>query len=114
MAHKAVIAHFHKACGQYVLKKTAHKFHDIQGHGAPPVAVRFSVTEPHRAIFNLDDAAVRDGHLEYVRRQIPDRLLAVAHSLTVDNEVLLPHVWINILQQADTLELIPKFGFEDR
>jgi len=44
--------------GQHVLKKTADKFNDIQGHGAPPVAFIFTVFEKDPSIFDFYDAAV--------------------------------------------------------
>ena len=55
---EAEIANFHETGWQYMLKEAPHKFHDIQAHGAPTVALKLSIFEKDPVILNFNDAAV--------------------------------------------------------
>lgn len=56
--HKAVITNLHKPSGQYMLKKTPYKFHDIYMHGSPAITAGFLVLEVDFTVLNFDNAAV--------------------------------------------------------
>jgi len=97
-----------------MLEKAPHKFHDIHYHGTPPVAVGLFVTEPHLPIFNLDDAAVRDGHFKDIGREIFYAVGAGADGLAVDHPVLIPNLVRDVGIEIALSHFIPEPGLEDR
>jgi hypothetical protein len=69
-----------------MLEKASHKLHDIQGHGAPPVAFRFFILEENLVIFHLEDTAVGDSDFEDVWREVFQTVRAYSYCLR-DKEI---------------------------
>jgi len=97
-----------------MLEKAPHKLHDIHYHGTPPVAVRLFISKKYLVIFDLDDAAVRDGHFKDIGREIFYAVGAGADGLAVDHPVLIPNLVRDVGIEIALSHFIPEPGLEDR
>jgi len=96
-----------------MLQETADEFHDVEGHGSQPGAFRLPVAKGNDSILHLDNAAVRDGHLEDIGSEILDARRAFAHGLAVDVPVGFPDLGGDFCLKADNLHLVSELGSED-
>ena len=110
---ESVIADFHEPCGQYVLKKAAQKFHDIQGHGAPPVAFIFTVFEKDFSIFDFNDPAIRNSHFKHIGSEVFDTVFAGTDGLAVNDPLLIPDIGRDFVIKSVLFHNVAEFGLED-
>ncbi len=96
-----------------MLQKPMQKRHDLQRHGAPPVAALFFILEKDASILAFDDAAVGDGDFKDVWSQVLDALCTGTDHPTVDHPGLLPDVWADAGSKPIFLHCIPELGLED-
>ena len=81
---ETVVADFHKPGRQDVLEETADELQCVEGQGPQPSAAGFFVGEGDPSVLDLEDAVIRDSHLEDVGSEILDRSLGTEYSLAVD------------------------------
>jgi len=67
---KAVVPDFHEAVGQDMLEEVADELQDLQRGGAVEVGAVFPILKRDGTVFDLDDAAIGDGDLEDVGREV--------------------------------------------
>lgn len=67
---ETVVADLHEAMGQDVLEETADELQDIERGGPGAVAAMLAISKGDSAMFDREDAVVRDGDLEDVGRQV--------------------------------------------
>jgi hypothetical protein len=96
-----------------MLEKASHKLHDIQGHGAPPVAFRFFILEENLVIFHLEDTAVGDSDFEDVWREVFQTVRAYSYCLRVDNPVLVPDLFRDKEIKIALSHFISELSLED-
>ena len=97
-----------------MLEEAPDELHDVEGHNAEPVAVRFSVVEEHGAIFHFDDAIIGDGDPEDIGRQVFYGGLTSAHCLTVDVPIHRPRVLGDEIEQIGPAHFVRELGAIDR
>ncbi len=83
-----------------MLQKTAHKFHDRQGHGPPPafpLLLAFSgflVSKSHPAVLDGENAVIGDSDPMNITGQIlQDLVCALDTGFTIDYPILLPDLF---------------------
>ena len=95
-----------------MLQEPAHEFHRIQSHCAPSPAIGLFITENHIAVFEVNDTAIGDGHLEDIGGQVLDTVVTVGYGLAVDVKGFVPRAGINGIINPGSLELLPELGFK--
>ena len=110
---EAVVADFHEAGGQDVLKETADEFHCIEGHSPYPVAMGLCVPEEDGVVFHPDDAIIGDRHLEDIRGEVFDTCFRRTDGLRVDVPVKLPDFRRDLIEEAGFFHGITKLGLKE-
>jgi hypothetical protein len=83
-----------------MLEETADELQWIERDGPQTSAAGFFVGEGDRGLLDLEDAVIRDGHLEDVGCEVVDRGLGVGDRLAVDVPVLLPGFGADLIEQC--------------
>lgn len=109
-----VVPDFHEPCGQNMLEKPPQELHHVEIQGPPAIAPGFFVPDEDRAVFDLDDPAVRQSHAENIGREIFEASLTASHGLRVHVPGGLPHFAGNLIEQPSLLHLVPELRPEDR
>ena len=107
---EAIIADLHQAAGQHMLEEATDELQGVQGHGALTVAVGFAVAAGDLIVFDLDDAAVGNGHLKDLGGQVLDGALAGPDGLTVDVPLHGPDLGGDLPEQAGLGQEITELG----
>jgi hypothetical protein len=111
--HEAKVSDFHEAGGKHMLEESPDKFHDMEGHGSPPVAVRVFVAKGHDSILHFDNATVGDSHFEDIGSQVLYAGRTLCYCLAVDVPLRLPSLGRDLLEKTCRLHLVSELGSED-
>ena len=105
---KAQVADFHEAVREHVLEEPVEKLERIECRGAWACTAYFSVGERDRAVLEVDDALVGDGHPEDIRGEGGEGGVAVGLCLTVDIPGDGPGLRIDLLSQTGLADVFLK------
>ncbi len=109
---EAIVADFHEPGRQDVLEETADELQGVEDHGPQPSAAGFFVGEGDPSVLDLEDAVIRDSHLEDVGSEIGDRSLGTGYGLAVDVPVLLPGLRGDLIEQSGGVHEIAELAAE--
>ena len=104
---------FLKALGQDMLKEPPEKRYAVELSGAEAGTADFPVGEGDRAVLQVDETVVGDGHLEDIRGEVRQGGVAVVVGLTVDIPGDAPDLGGDVLQHASVAHLCFEEGAVD-
>lgn len=111
--HEAVVADFHKTCGQDMLEEAADELHGIESKSSRSLAVRLAIANEHGAVVEVQDAGIGDSDLEDIGGEIFESSLTGARGLAVNVPICLPDVGRDLLQQFGLFDQIAELSSED-
>ena len=89
------------------------EFHDFEGKDSGALAVRFAITNEHRAVLDVDDTRVGDGDFEDVGSQVFEASFTGGYRLAVDVPVDVPDIGGDLIEQLGLFDQIAELGSKD-
>lgn len=113
---ETVVSDFHESVGQDMLEEAAEELQDLQRGGAVEVGAVLPILKRDATLFDLEDAAIGDGDLEDIGREVFQRGVAFTDGLGVDIPVEGPDFGVDSIEEAgffhSVTELSPVDGGE--
>jgi len=110
---KTVMPHLHKSIGQDVLEETSDELQDVEGGDAVEVGSVLPILEGDGTVFDLDDAAIGNGDLEDIGREVLEGSVAFPDGLGVDIPVEGPDLRVDSIEESSSFHGVTELGSVD-
>lgn len=110
---ETVVSDFHESVGQDMLEEATEELQDLQRSGAVEVGAVLPILKRDGTVFDLHDAAIGDGDLEDVRRQVFERGVAFTDGLGVHIPVHGPDFGVDSIEESGSFHSVTELGSVD-